>query len=203
MGRPRRIDRGAVLDASLALADDAGLASVTMQGVAARLGVTPMALYHHVAGKADLLDGIVERLLAELPPPAPALAWDARLVALGGALREVARRHPAAFPLLLQRPAVTAGARSVRAQVYGVLREAGVARAQVVRVERMISTLAIGYAAGEATGRFSGTPAALAREYRALATFIRAGIEPFRAARATAHRRPRSRRTTAARARDR
>lgn len=188
MGRPRQIDRPSILSASLALADEAGLPAVTMQAVAARLGVTPMALYRHVDGKADLLDGVVESLLAELPRPSGGLAWDAQLVELGTALRGVARRHPAVFPLLLQRPAVTPGARRVRAHVYAVLRAAGVAQTQVVRVERMISTLAIGYAAGEASGRFRGSRAALDAEYRALATFIRSGIEPFRARRRAASR---------------
>ena len=36
------------------LADEQGLAAVTMQAVADRLGVTPMALYRHVANKADV-----------------------------------------------------------------------------------------------------------------------------------------------------
>jgi AcrR family transcriptional regulator len=185
MGRPRQIDRPAILAASLALADGAGLAAVTMQAVAERLGVSPMALYHHVDGKADLVDGVVECLLAELPRPSPRLAWDAQLAALGQGLRVVARRHPSVFPLLLQRPAVTIGARLVRGYTYAVLREAGVAPRHIVRVERLISTLAIGFAAGEASGRFPGSRAALDAEYRALVRFVRAGIEPFRARRET------------------
>ena len=42
-----------------------------MQAVADRLGVTPMALYRHVANKADLLDGMVESILLEVPLPDP------------------------------------------------------------------------------------------------------------------------------------
>ncbi len=190
MGRPRQIDRPAILAASLALADRAGLAAITMQAVAERLGVSPMALYRHVDGKADLIDGIVECLLAELPRPSSRLAWDAQLAALGQGLRRVARQHPSVFPLLLQRPAVTIGARLVRGYTYAVLREAGVAPRHIVRVERLISTLAIGFAAGEASGRFPGSRAALDAEYRALVSFVRAGIEPFRT--------PSARRRTAA-----
>ena len=71
MGRPARIDRGQVLAEALALADEEGLEALTMTALAERLGVTPMALYRHVANKADLLDGVVEVLLTEFPlrPP--------------------------------------------------------------------------------------------------------------------------------------
>ena len=186
MGRPRQIDRSTILEASLAIADEAGLPAVTMQAVAARIGVTPMALYRHVGGKAALLDGLVESLLAEIPLAAPSAGssapWDDQLVEIGLALRAVAWRHPSAFPLLLQRPAATDGARHVRDHVYGVLRAAGVAPDQLQRVERIVSTLAIGFAAGEVSGRFKGSRAALEVEFRALAIFIRAGIAPFREA---------------------
>jgi AcrR family transcriptional regulator len=187
MGRPRQIDRPAILAASLEIADAAGLVAVTMQAVAQRLGVTAMALYRHVDGKADLLDGVVECLLTELALPSRGLPWEDQLAELGQSLRTVAHRHPSAFPLLLQRPAVTVGARRVRGQVYSVLRDAGVARGHVVRVERIISTLAIGFAAGEVAHRFTGSRAALDAEYRALVSFIRSGIEPFRT---RARRRP-------------
>ena len=180
MGRPPQITRSQILRTSLALADERGLAAVTMHAVATRLGVTPMALYRHVGAKADLLDGIVESLLDELPAVAPS-RWDRQLAAMGQALREVARRHPTVFPLLLQRPATTPGARVTRDRVYAVLRTAGIAPRHVVRVERLITTLALGFAAGEATGRFPGSRAALDRDYRALVTFVTAGMAPFTA----------------------
>ena len=68
MARPRLIDRASVLRASLAIADEHGIDALTMQTVAERLGVTSMALYRHVENKQDLLDGVVESLLNEIPP---------------------------------------------------------------------------------------------------------------------------------------
>jgi AcrR family transcriptional regulator len=192
MGRPRQIDRPSILGASLAIADQAGLAAVTMQAVAERMGVTPMALYRHVEGKAALLDGLVESLLTEITPLAKTLSWQDQLIEMGTSLRAIARRHPSVFPLLLQRPATTPGARRVRARVYAALRAAGVSRSQLQRVERIISTLALGFAAGEASGRFRGTRASLDAQYRALAAFIRAGIAPFRTALRRRERRSRT-----------
>src|SRR5581483_9439776 len=75
-----------------------------MHAVAKRLRVTPMALYRHVDDKNALLDGLVEVLLGECPLPSPAAAWDERLTVLAAGIRDTARRHPTAFPLLLTRP---------------------------------------------------------------------------------------------------
>jgi AcrR family transcriptional regulator len=155
VGRPAQIDRAAVLAASLELADELGLAAVTMQAVADRLGVTPMALYRHVANKADLLDGVVESILLEVPVPDPADPWPDRLTALSWGMRAAARRHPQVFPLLMQRPAATDGARRSRNAVYEALRQAGLAEPDVVQMERILSTAVMGFAASEAGGRFA------------------------------------------------
>jgi AcrR family transcriptional regulator len=170
------------------VADEDGVTGVTMHAVARRLGVTPMALYRHVRNKADLLDGLVEQLLAEImqsvPPadPSPGRdAWAAALVAMAQGARAVACRHPAAFPLLLSRPATTAGARDVRKHVYDLLRHAGVDERHVERLERILTTTALGMAAGEASERFVHHPRdVLDEDFQALVTFVRAGIEPFR-----------------------
>ena len=145
-----------MLDATLALAEERGLEAVSMRAVATRLGVTPMALYHHVRDKQDLLDGVVERLLGELPIPDPALPWAERLDALAASLRATAVRHPDAFLMLLRRPASTPGALRAREAVHGALRDAGAPPALVPRLERLLSTLIIGFAASEAGGRFAG-----------------------------------------------
>jgi AcrR family transcriptional regulator len=155
VGRPAQIDRAAILAASLQLADEQGLPAVTMQAVADRLGVTPMALYRHVQNKADLLDGLVERILLDVPLPDPQAPWPDRLAALARGTRAAALRHPGVFPLLLQRAAATPGARRTRDVVYGALREAGLAEADVVQLERLLSTAILGFAASEAGGRFA------------------------------------------------
>jgi AcrR family transcriptional regulator len=160
MGRPAQIDRAAVLAASLRLADEEGLAAVTMQGVADRLGVTPMALYRHVANKADLLDGVVESILLEVALPDPQDPWPERLAALARGTRMAALRHPEVFPLLLRRAAATPGARRTRDVVYAALREAGLGEEDVVQLERLLATAILGFAASEAGGRFAAHSAA-------------------------------------------
>ncbi len=155
MPRPALISREAILDETLALADERGLAAVSMRAVAARLGVTAMSLYHHVRDKDDLLDGLVERLLAELQLPDPSLPGEERLHALARSMRQAAARHPDAFPLLLGRPVATPAALAVRDVAYAALRDAGVPDELVPRAERLLSTFVIGFAASEVGGRFA------------------------------------------------
>ena len=125
-----------------------------MARVAERLGVTPMALYRHVTNKADLLDGVVELLLTEFPPPPEGLSWSERLTVLAGSIRASGRRHPSVFPLLLQRPAATPAARRTRDAVYRALGDAGVPEDRIAQVERLVSTAVLGFAVSEAAGRF-------------------------------------------------
>ncbi|CAM5679062.1 TetR family transcriptional regulator OS=Streptomyces griseorubiginosus OX=67304 GN=AQJ54_28670 PE=4 SV=1 [Streptomyces griseorubiginosus] len=162
--------REEILDAALAIADERGLEAVSMRALAERVGVTPMALYRHVKDKAALLDGMVGRLLSALLPTDGAdggdgvlsgeePTWDQRLDALAHACRAVTQRHPWAAHLLFSRPAVTPDAVRAVDIIYLALVEAGVPESEVPRLERLISTFVIGFAASEASGRF--TPGAL------------------------------------------
>ena len=47
------------------LADEQGLAALSMRALAGRLGVEAMSLYHHVAGKEALLDAMVDAVFGE------------------------------------------------------------------------------------------------------------------------------------------
>lgn len=185
MVRPRTIDRARILAAAVGVADQRGPDAVTMAAVADRLGVTSMALYRHVADKADLLDGIVEHLLAEIADagaaaPARRTGLEA-LVALARGARTVAARHPGAFPLVLTRPAVTDAAGQVRGRVHTLLREAGVGPDDVGRLERIVTTAVLGMAAGQASQRFAHhAPEVRDDDFRALVTFVEAGLAPFR-----------------------
>jgi len=156
LGRLPRIDRDQVLKEAMALADEQGLDTLSMSAVAGRLGVTAMALYRHVGSKAELLDGLVEVLLTDFPPPPADLAWPQRLSFLATEICASARRHPGVFPLLLRRSAATKLARRTREAVYAALREAGVAEDRVAQTERLLSTAILGFAASEAAGRFRG-----------------------------------------------
>jgi AcrR family transcriptional regulator len=69
------MSREIVLRAAVALADDAGIDSVSMRNLAQKLGVVPMALYKHVRNKEELLDGMVDLIVGEFDPPTCGAGW--------------------------------------------------------------------------------------------------------------------------------
>lgn len=142
----------------MAIADRDGLDGVSMRTVAQDVGVTPMALYRHFGSKLDLLDGMLERLVTSLPSEHVTGSWDERLTALAHAYRGLAQHHPWSADLLFSRPSVTPDAARVTEFIYAAIREAGVPESQVGRLERLVTTFVIGFAASEALGRFAGRP---------------------------------------------
>lgn len=74
------LELSAIVDAALHVMERGGVDSLTMREVAAEVGVTPMALYHHVADKSALLDLAADAVLASVPlPPEDGQAWDEHL----------------------------------------------------------------------------------------------------------------------------
>ena len=63
------LSRRAVIDAAVATADEVGIDGMTIRKIAARLGVQPMSIYHHVADKDAILDGIVDAVFAMIDRP--------------------------------------------------------------------------------------------------------------------------------------
>ncbi|WP_433337303.1 TetR/AcrR family transcriptional regulator [Spirillospora sp. CA-294931] len=175
----RGLSRDEVLDVTMALAERGGLDAVSMRAVADRLDVTPMALYRYVDGKQGLLDGLVERMMAEMPADRPDLPWQDRMRAFAAAIRQVARRHPELFLLMFTRPTVTDEARRPRAAVQDMLRAAGVPEAIVPPLQRLLDTVGLGMAASEAHGRFSGTPEEVEEVYQLAEEIFIQAIERY------------------------
>ena len=69
------LSRERVLRAALAVADDGGLHGLTIRSLAQRLGTKPMSLYHYVANKDEILDGLVDLVFTEIELPEPTGRW--------------------------------------------------------------------------------------------------------------------------------
>ena len=125
--RKRRapLSRERVLQAAIALADTQGLAALTMRALGESLGVQAMSLYRHVADKEDLLDAMVDGVVAEIHVPSESEPWQPAMRQRAVSTHEVLLRHPWACGLLMSRVNVgPAKLRSVDATL-GCLRRAG------------------------------------------------------------------------------
>lgn len=60
-----------IVAAARHLMETSGFESITMRRVAATLGVTAMALYHHVADKQALVAMVADHLIGDAPEPEP------------------------------------------------------------------------------------------------------------------------------------
>lgn len=96
------LTRSAIVAAAVELADAEGLAALSMQRLADRLGYTKMSLYRHVPGKAELTALMVEEAMSDLPAPDTSgpEPWRSGLRSWALLTFERYRRHPWMMELL-------------------------------------------------------------------------------------------------------
>ena len=88
------LSRERVLQTAVTLADRDGVEGVSMRKIAQELGVVPMALYKHVAGKDELLGGMIDVVISQIDPPATDLGWKAAIRERILSARRALLRHP-------------------------------------------------------------------------------------------------------------
>jgi AcrR family transcriptional regulator len=99
------IDVDEAVRTALAMIDEEGFASFSIEKLSKRLGVRGPSLYHHFTDRADLLSRVAQLILLEVPDAwdaDEAPAWDEGLVRMAVALRRAILRHPNAGPILLE-----------------------------------------------------------------------------------------------------
>jgi AcrR family transcriptional regulator len=119
------LNRDRVLRAAVTLADEIGIAGVSMRRLAQQLGVVPMALYKHVTDKDELLDGMVDVVIGEFDPPDPALDWKDGVRQRVLAARRAVLRHPWARQAIESRTRRTPAVLGYMDSVAGSFRAGG------------------------------------------------------------------------------
>jgi AcrR family transcriptional regulator len=150
------LTRDGVVAAALELVDGEGLEALGIRPLAARLGVTPMALYNHVPGKARLLDLVAERVAAEIEAPPAELPPRERLERCFASVRGACLAHPNAVPLLASTRAETpALVRPYRVSLEA-LGAAGLEPDEARPVFAALMSLTMGFVAYELGGHLPG-----------------------------------------------
>ncbi len=137
-----------VLQAAVALADEAGLDAFSMRGLAQELGVVPMALYKHVANKEELLDGMVDSVFSEIELASAELDWRAAMRRRATSTREALKRHSWAIGMMESRHPGPATLRNHNA-VMGCLRRAGFSFAMAIHAYSVQDAYIYGFALQE------------------------------------------------------
>ncbi|WP_447005706.1 TetR/AcrR family transcriptional regulator [Saccharothrix isguenensis] len=180
------LSRDRVLRAAVAIADAGGLGSLTMRSLAAELGVKPMSLYHHVANKDEILDGIVDLVFSRIELPSPGGDWRREMHRRAASARRVIGSHPWAIGLLESR--TTPGPATLRHHdaTIGTLRRAGFSVAMTAHAYALLDSYVYGFVVQEASLPFQG-PDTAAEVTENIARQLSADEYPYLLEMATEH----------------
>jgi AcrR family transcriptional regulator len=144
---PRRapLSRERVLRAAVALADGAGIESLSMRKLADELGVVPMALYKHVAGKEELLDGMIDVVVDEIDPPALETDWKSAIRQRILSARRALQRHPWASRVIESKKNPTLVVLEYMDSMIGIFRAGGFSVNLTHHVMHVIGSRILGF----------------------------------------------------------
>jgi AcrR family transcriptional regulator len=146
------LDQERIAAAALTVVDEYGARGFTMRAVADALGVTPMALYYHVADKAALVAMVLEAAIAERPLPHATGDWQDDLLELSRWVRDCARAHPEVAKLNTQQ-VWTPKMLRVAERWAGIWQQSGLPLEQAVQAAAVSSLAIYGYVDSETRSR--------------------------------------------------
>lgn len=151
------LSREWVLRAAILLADEEGVASLTMRKLAEKLGVKAMSLYHHIANKDEVLDGMVDVVFSEIELPSGAPDWKTAMRQRATSARKALLRHPWAIGLMDSRTNPGPATLKHHDAVIGSLREAGFSIELAAHAFSAIDSYVYGFALQELSLPFDTT----------------------------------------------
>ena len=143
------LSRERVLQTAIAIADSNGSAALTMRSLAQALQVKPMAVYHHVASKEEILDGIIDLVFSEIDLPPANVDWRVAMRQRAIAARNVLSLHPWAIPLMESRSNPGPATLRQHDAVIGTLRRAGFSIRMTAHAYSLLDSYVYGFALQE------------------------------------------------------
>jgi AcrR family transcriptional regulator len=154
--RPQ-LSRERVLRAAVTVADGGGLGGLTIRSLATRLDVKPMSVYHYVANKNEILDGIVDLVFGEIDLPTPGGDWRAEITKRAHSARAVLRQHPWALALMESRTSPGPATLRHHDATVGTFRAAGFTVAMTAHAYALLDAFVYGFAVQESSLPFEGS----------------------------------------------
>jgi AcrR family transcriptional regulator len=150
------LSRERVLRAAMAVADAGGIGRLTIRSLAKELGVKPMSVYHHVANKDEILDGIVDLVFSEIELPSTEGNWRPEIERRAASARAVLRQHRWAIGLMESRTSPGPATLRHHNAVLGTLRAAGFSIELTAHAYALLDAYVYGFALQEASLPFEG-----------------------------------------------
>lgn len=143
--RMRLLTVESILDAALVCIDESG--QLTMTGLANKLGTTASSVYHHLDGRAAILEALRERILSTVELPLlESVAWDDQIRAWMHSFRRAMAQHPHLIPLAMEQTITAGPALAGYDRIAGLLQIAGVAPKDVIVWLSVLECYALGSA---------------------------------------------------------
>jgi AcrR family transcriptional regulator len=139
-----------IVEAALALADEGGLAAVSMRRLGARLGVEAMSLYSHLPTKDHLIDALVDAVYGEIDLPPGDRSWDEALRIRCLSMHAALGRHPWSVGLLGTRRRPGGATLTHVEAVLACLRRGGFSWSAVGHAVAVLDAYVLGFALQEA-----------------------------------------------------
>jgi AcrR family transcriptional regulator len=151
------LTRERVLHAAVALADQSGSESLSMRKLGEAGGVEAMSLYHHVANKDDLLDGMIDVVFGEIELPSDCGDWMGAMRQRALSARRVLARHGWAIRFMESRTAPGPSTLRHHDAVLGCLRNAGFSVPLAAHAFSVLDSYIYGFALQERSLPFDTT----------------------------------------------
>ena len=148
--KKQRLTVDRVLDGAMALADQIGVHALTIRRLADVLDTKPMTIYHHLPSKDAILDGMVDRVFAQIDRPPTDLGWKPAIRHRCLSAREVLSRHPWAAPLMESRTNPGPETLGHHDAVLGCLRRGGLSLEMTAHAYALLDSYVYGFALQEA-----------------------------------------------------
>jgi AcrR family transcriptional regulator len=172
-GTATGLNRERILRGAVELADDIGVEPLTIRKLADHLDAKPMTLYHHVANKDAILDGMVDSVFAEIETPPDDLPWRDAIRRRCVSARHVLASHPWAVPLMESRPAPGPATLHHHDAVVGCLLRGDLPMPLVAHAYAVVDAFVYGFAIQEAS-----LPTGEAGDLDEVATAVREQLPP-------------------------
>ncbi|MFA6507442.1 MAG: TetR/AcrR family transcriptional regulator [Treponemataceae bacterium] len=139
------ISKEQILHEAVHLADEKGIESLSMRALGKRLGVEAMSLYNHVAGKEEMLDGMVDLVVMEIDLPDEKEDWRKAMRKRALSARDAFARHPWVSVLIDSRLGGGPGRLRYFESVIGSLRRSGFSLQLSARAFSLIDSYIYGF----------------------------------------------------------